>query len=37
MKTRTGNYPIGFRRGGTEWQRDIDSLIAWTKKGRFHV
>ncbi|CAN5652489.1 hypothetical protein BH10CHL1_BH10CHL1_26700 [soil metagenome] len=33
MKTRTGNYPIGFRRGGTEWQRDIDSLIAWAKKN----
>ncbi|MCX6047285.1 MAG: sugar phosphate isomerase/epimerase [Chloroflexi bacterium] len=33
MKTRTGNYPIGFRRGGTEWQRDIDSLIVWAKKN----
>ena len=23
MKTRTGNFPIGFRRGGTDWQKDL--------------
>lgn len=31
MKTRTGNFPIGFRRMGFDWHRDLDSLIAWTK------
>lgn len=29
--TRTGSFPIGFRRGWSDWQRDIDGLIAWTK------
>ena len=33
MKTRTGNFQIGFRRGGGEWQRDIEGLIAWTKEN----
>ena len=33
MKTRTGNFPIGFRRGWTDWQKDIDSLITWTKQN----
>lgn len=31
MKTRTGQFSIGFRRGGTEWQKDIGSLIGWAK------
>jgi sugar phosphate isomerase/epimerase len=31
MKTRTGQFPIGFRRGGTEWQKEIGSLIDWAK------
>ncbi|MFN8491522.1 MAG: sugar phosphate isomerase/epimerase [Caldilineaceae bacterium] len=33
MKTRTGSFPIGFRRGWTDWQKDIDSLIAWAKEN----
>ena len=37
MKTRTGNYPIGFRRGWTDWQKDIDSLIAWTKQNELEA
>lgn len=28
--TRTGAFPIGFRRGWSEWQKDINSLIAWS-------
>ncbi|MCA9837083.1 MAG: sugar phosphate isomerase/epimerase [Trueperaceae bacterium] len=31
MKTRTGQFPIGFRRMGYDWHKDLDALIAWTK------
>jgi sugar phosphate isomerase/epimerase len=37
MQTRTGNFPIGFRRGGTDWQKDIQSLIAWAKQNDLSV
>ena len=37
MKTRTGNFPIGFRRGWTDWQKDIDSLITWTKQNQLEA
>ena len=30
MKTRTGNFPIGFRQVNAQWQRDIPALIEWT-------
>ncbi len=33
MQTRTGNFPIGFRRGGSAWQKDLASLIDWTKQN----
>lgn len=33
MKTRTGQFSIGFRRGGTDWQKDIQSLIAWARSN----
>jgi sugar phosphate isomerase/epimerase len=33
MQTRTGNFPIGFRRGWTEWQKDLAGLMAWTKQN----
>jgi sugar phosphate isomerase/epimerase len=33
MKTRTGQFPIGFRRGGTEWQKDIATLIRWAQSN----
>lgn len=33
--TRTGNFTIGFRRGGTDWQKDINSLIEWAKANEF--
>jgi sugar phosphate isomerase/epimerase len=32
MKTRTGSFPIGFRRGGSEWQRNLDALINWAQE-----
>jgi sugar phosphate isomerase/epimerase len=31
MNTRTGNFPIGFRRGGSAWQRDLPALLQWAK------
>ncbi len=31
MNTRTGNFPIGFRRGGSAWQKDLPRLIQWAK------
>lgn len=33
-KTRTGSYPLGFRRGWTDWQKDLPSLIAWSRENR---
>ncbi len=37
MKTRTGHFPIGFRRGGTDWQKDIKTLIAWTQQNELEA
>jgi len=34
MGTRTGQFPIGFRRGGG-WQKDLGSLCAWAKGQGF--
>lgn len=31
MQTRTGNFPIGFRRGWTEWQKELDALLVWAR------
>lgn len=36
MTTRTGNFPIGFRRGWTDWQtKDIRTLAGWAKQAGF--
>jgi sugar phosphate isomerase/epimerase len=35
MPTRTGNFPIGFRRGWSEWQRDLKSVVPWAKANQF--
>lgn len=32
--TRTGNFPIGFRRGGG-WQKDVAALIGWARDNEF--
>ncbi|OGV64657.1 MAG: hypothetical protein A3K19_29995 [Lentisphaerae bacterium RIFOXYB12_FULL_65_16] len=32
-KTRTGGFPVGFRRGGTAWQKDLNSLIAFARQA----
>ncbi|MCG3198047.1 MAG: Inosose dehydratase [bacterium] len=36
MKTRTGRFPIGFRRGGG-WQDDIHDLAEWAKEAGFEA
>ena len=33
--THTGNFPIGFRRGGSDWQKELPSLVAWAKDHDF--
>jgi sugar phosphate isomerase/epimerase len=37
MATRTGNFPIGFRRAGVEWQKDLSRLANWSKQAGFDV
>lgn len=38
MKTRTGSFPIGFRRGWTPWQtKDLASLAQWAKTAGFEA
>ncbi len=37
MKTRTGSFPIGFRRGGGAWQKDLGSLLQWAKQNELEV
>lgn len=29
MNTRTGKFPIGFRQGWQDWQKDLTKLLAW--------
>ena len=37
LKTRTGGFVIGFRRGGGAWQRDIADAVAWAASHGFGV
>ncbi|MBI3832686.1 MAG: sugar phosphate isomerase/epimerase [Planctomycetes bacterium] len=38
MGTRTGNFPIGFRRGWSDWQKkDLKELASWAKTTGFDV
>jgi sugar phosphate isomerase/epimerase len=37
MATRTGNFPIGFRRAPVEWQKDLPKLAKWSKQAGFDV
>ncbi|MDR3690562.1 MAG: sugar phosphate isomerase/epimerase [Fimbriimonas sp.] len=37
LTTRTGSFPIGFRRGWSDWQKDLPGLIAWTKANNLGV
>ena len=34
-KTRTGEFTIGFRRGGTAWQKDLSTLTQWALDNEF--
>ena len=35
-RTRTGGFPIGFRRGG-EWQKDLKALLGWASENGLGV
>src|SRR3954469_15063905 len=36
MTTRTGNFPIGLRRGWGDWQKnDLRSFLGWVKEHGF--
>ena len=37
MKTRTGGYPIGLRRGWSDWQKDLAGVITWAKNSGLEV
>ncbi len=37
MATRTGGFPIGFRRAGVEWQKDLAKLAGWAKGAGFEA
>jgi glycosyltransferase involved in cell wall biosynthesis/sugar phosphate isomerase/epimerase len=37
MPTRTGNFPIGFRRAGVEWQKNLPALAQWAKSAGFDI
>ncbi len=32
MKTKTGSFPIGFRRGWSDWQKNLEELIVWAEE-----
>lgn len=37
LSTRTGGFSIGFRRGWSDWQKDLPSLIEWSKANDLGV
>src|SRR5688572_26619513 len=37
MPTRTGSFPIGFRRAHVEWQKNLPNLAKWAKGAGFDV
>lgn len=37
MKTRTGNFSIGFRRGWSDWQKDLSGAIGWALASGLEV
>ena len=37
MKTRTGGFPIGARRGWSDWQKDLGAVIGWAKENGLEV
>ncbi|MBE7464155.1 MAG: sugar phosphate isomerase/epimerase [Planctomycetes bacterium] len=37
MPTRTGQFPTGFRRGWSDWQKDLPAAAKWAKATGFEV
>jgi sugar phosphate isomerase/epimerase len=37
LTTRTGNFPIGFRRGWSDWQKDLGAALAWAAESDLSV
>ena len=37
MQTRTGGFPIGFRRGRGAWQSELDGLVKWAVDNGLEV
>ncbi len=37
FQTRIGNFPIGFRVGGSDWQKSLPSLFAFAQNNGFSV
>jgi sugar phosphate isomerase/epimerase len=37
LHTRTGAFPIGFRRGWSAWQKDLPGLVAWARENGLGV
>lgn len=37
MPTRTGSFPIGVRRGGSAWQKDLATLVRWVGNAGYEV
>lgn len=35
--TRTGTFPIGFRRGGSDWQKSLPDMLDWANRSGFSV
>lgn len=36
-QTTTGSFPIGFRRGWSDWQKNLPPLIQWAKANSFET
>ena len=37
MKTLTGKFGLGFRRGGSDWQKDMEGMIGWALTNDLEV
>lgn len=37
MKTRTGNFSIGWRRRNFDWEKNLDAMIEWAKANDLDV
>lgn len=37
MKTHTGDFPIGFRIGWSEWQKDLPAVASWAASQGFEA